>query len=188
MLPWTIRISKMFSKIVLLDFPKVNGISQLPQLREDPWIALPADTQAGESAVGAPGAAGGPGFSSLVWAVEPWPHMGSPCPSPAFSQAPPSLRNQHVPDYSALKPAEILFSSFPALSLGFLFFRKQDIEEVQKGGPDLCLIWYLQLLISIFRCSLRIFYPVPLSLEVHIMVGLTLKISMYREVFWKLQF
>lgn len=68
-----------------------------------------------------------------------------------------SFRNQHLSGYSSLKLAEILLCSCPALSLGFLFFRKQDTEEVGKGGPDLHLIWCLQFLIPIFRCNLRIF-------------------------------
>lgn len=177
----------MFWKIVLLDFPKVKGISQLPQLGTAPWIALPPVTRVRE-----PASCRSSCCSGESWA--PQPGLGSRAltsygvflPQSCLHHTP--LRNQHLPGYSGLKIAEISLSSCPALSLRFLFFRKPDTEEVRIEGPDLHQIWCLQLLIPIFRCKLRIFYQVSLSLEVHLMVGLTLKISVYTEVFRKLLF
>ena len=76
----------------------------------------------------------------------------------------------------------MLLSSCPDLPLGFPLFGNQSIQEMWKEGPDLGLIWCSQLLIPMFRHSLRVSYHISLALEVRTMVNLTLRISGYRAV------
>lgn len=72
-----ISVSKI-GEIVLLDFPKAKGTSQLPQPGEAPLSCIASSHQdqrvreLSELVL----QLGVPEFPSLVWALEPWVHMG----------------------------------------------------------------------------------------------------------------